>query len=157
MSYANDILSKCENAAVAMYVAAAGAGTLALIPSSNIFHGFGSDAIALPRIVCSCDSGDVEYMYDGNWSVILDIEVRADDSGNDRDAFHAICGEVFAHMMLAKDAMNTALSNADDPFTAFSVQPLRQSRSIEPGADGNAAEWSVKFSFRVQCCGSVIA
>lgn len=156
MSYANDILAKCENGAVQMLRVASAAGTLTLVPAASVLPGFGDSGVVLPRVVCSCDSADVSEMYDGNWNAALEVEVRASFADTTREQFRAMCAEVFAHFMLAEQDVAAALSNADDPFTAFKCDPIRQTRSIESGAGGDAAEWSVKFSFTVKCCGTVI-
>jgi hypothetical protein len=152
MSYANDILAKAESAAVAMLRAAA----LATIPSASVLAGYGSDDVILPRVVCSCDSADYAEIYDGNWDAALEVEVRAAKADTTRAEFRAMCAEVFAQFMRAREDVEAALSNADDPFTVFACYPQRQTRSIELGADGQGAEWSVKMTFLVKCCGSVI-
>ena len=152
MSYASDILAKCENGAVAMLQASG----LTLIASASVLPGFGEDAVMLPRVVCSCASANYAEIYDGNWDADLEVEVRASFADTTRAEFRAICAEVFAQFMRASGDVEAALSNADDPFTVFACYPVRQTRSIEPGADGNGAEWSVKMSFLVKCCGSVI-
>lgn len=153
MSYASDILAKCENAAVAMLQASA----LTLVPSASVLAGFGDESVMLPRVVCSCDRAQYAEIYDGNWDAELTVEVRASFGDTTRDQFRAICAEVFAQFMRASGDVETALSNADDPFTVFACYPQRQERSIEPGADGNGAEWTVRMQFLVKCCGSVIA
>lgn len=153
MSYANDILAKCENGAVKMLQVS---GVLTLIASSSVLPGFGSDDVILPRVVCSCDSADYAEIYDGNWDAALEVEVRAAKADTTRDQFRAMCAEVFAQFMRASGDVEAALSNADDPFTVFACYPQRQTRSIELGADGQGAEWSVKMNFLVKCCGSVI-
>lgn len=153
MSYANDILAKCENAAVAMLQASA----LTLVPTTSVLTGFGDTGVMLPRVVCSCDRANYAEIYDGNWDAELTVEVRASFSDTTRTEFRAMCAEVFAQFMRSSGDVETALSNADDPFTVFACYPRQQTRSIEPGADGDGAEWSVKTSFLVKCCGSVIS
>lgn len=152
MSFANDILAKCENGAVQML-----RSNVTLISPNSVLYGFGDAGIMLPRAVCSCDGADYAEIHDGNWDASLDVEVRASFHDTTREQFRLMCGEVFGQFMIAPDDVNAAMSNVDDPFTVFACYPQRQTRMIESGADGNPAEWSVKMSFLVRCCGSVIS
>jgi hypothetical protein len=155
MSYANDITGKLEDACVAMLQAAVTAGTITLVASDSILPGIDNGDVPLPRVVCVSDDARVEEIFDGNWDADLSIKIIASSEDTDRQGFRDICGEIFAHFFLDRDAVRVALSNADIQFTAHEVYPREQMKSFVSGQDGN--EWNAELRLSVKCCGSVIA
>jgi hypothetical protein len=153
-AYANDITGKLEDAARAMLQAAVTAGTITTIASANIYAGCDSETLATPRILCVCDSADVEEIFDGNWSATLDVYVIANANDTTRDAFREMCGQAFISFFQQHDDVCSDLSNATIEFTAQAVYPRRQEKSRI--TDQNSDEWEGKLTLTVKCCGSVI-
>jgi hypothetical protein len=152
--YANDITGKCEDAAQSMLRASVTAGEITAVASANIVAGCDDEDLGSPRVVCICDSADVEDVFDGNWSARLDVVVIADANDKTRSEFREICGQVWLPFFKASADVNTALSNSTIEFTAQATYPRRQEKSRVQTDDGDI--WRGVLSLDVKCCGSVI-
>jgi hypothetical protein len=158
MSYANHIAHKTQLAAQAYLQAAVTAGTLTLISSGSIYAGLGADTVTAQRVVCVCRAAENEETLNiGNWVAELEIITRSPFADTTEDDFHLLCSEVWAHFFVSESDLQTGLSNATIEYTAFKHYIRAQSWDIEPGADGQPAEWVSRLTLAVKCCGSVIA
>ena len=158
MSFANNICHKAQLSVRAYLVDAANAEDPTLsVSQANIFAGMGDDSVTATRVVCTCKNADIEEtLFEGNWTAEVEIVTRAPFADTTEADFHELCSEVWAHFFVAEESLLTGISNADVEFTAFKVYKRGQSWDIEPGADGQPAEWVSKLNLQIKCCGSVV-
>lgn len=157
VDFANAICHKAQKAAAAMVVSRITANSLeSLLPIANVFGGITNSDITATRVVCLCKQAVPGEMWEGNWLADLTVEVRAPEADIAEDDFHALAGQIFAFFFQEEETVSSRLSNSTIKFTCQKIFPRGCGWNIEPGADGNGAEWVSEHRFQLQCCGSVI-